>query len=171
MFKCSVIGNLGSDAVVKNEGGKPFVAFSVAHRDKWTDDSGQTHESAQWIDCIIGDTEAKVIPFLKEGVKVFVRGNARLRVFSSAKDRCMKAGITIWASDIELCGGSADDVPKQLIVPDTGQLVDISKHYWANVDTKGMKKDESRQLVDTKGNNYAMNSGGFVVRCPEAKEG
>lgn len=170
MFKSEVIGNLGSDAQVKNEGGKPFVTFSVAHRDKWVDANSQTHESVQWVDVIIGDADSPIVPFLKSGVKVFVRGNARLRVFSSAKDRCMKAGLTIWAHDVELCGGSTDAVPRQLICPENGQIIDVEKYYWVNVDTKSMKKDECRQFIDKQGNNYLMNKSGFVYAAPESQD-
>lgn len=170
MFKVELIGNIGSDAQVKNEGGKPFVSFSVAHTDKWVDNNNQTHESTQWVDCIIGDPESPIVPFLKSGVKVFVRGNARLRVFSSAKDRCMKAGVSVWAQDVELCGGSTDAVPRQLIDPSNGALIDVQKYYWVDVDTKEMGKDDVRTFIDRQGRNYMMTYKGFVYAAPESQD-
>ena len=97
------------------------------------------------------------------GVKVFVRGSLSLRVYSSQKDRCMKAGAQISAQEIELCGGSSDDVPRQLIIPDSGALVPVRKYYQADVDTKDWKKDDQGYLVDAKGNQYSLVKGGWVA--------
>lgn len=170
MFKVELIGNLGSDAQVKNDGGNAFVTFSVAHTDKWKDADGKEHDSTQWVDCILNNVESAIIPFLKAGVKVFVRGNARLRVYSSKKDRCMKAGVSVWVQEVELCGGSSDAVPRELIVPEDASIFAVQKFYWVALDTKGMKKDETRQLIDRQGRNYAMNAQGFVFECPESQD-
>lgn len=170
MFKIEVIGNLGADCEVKNEQGYKFASFRVAHSEKWTDSDGKEQTQVTWIDCTINNIESKVIPFLKSGTKVFVRGFANLRVYSSKKDRMMKAGITCKVLEIELCGGSSDDVPRQLIVPDTGQIVDVTKHYWANIDTKALKKDEQFELIDRQGNRYRGNKAGFVTPYIEQPE-
>lgn len=166
MFKCEFIGNLGADAEIKEANGSKFVTMRVAHVDKYTDGEGKTHESTIWADVTMSNTESKVIPFLKVGVKIFVRGNASLRVYSSPKDRMMKAGIKIAATEIELCGGVAELVPRQLVVPETGALVDVTKHYWCNVDTKALKKDQQLELIDTRGNRYLCNKTGFVIPIP-----
>ena len=75
----------------------------------------------------------------------------------------MKAGLQVSAWEIELCGGQSDDVPRQLIDPNSGALFDVSKHYWCNKSTEGMKADEFFELVDQKGHRFMMNYGGFVV--------
>ena len=75
----------------------------------------------------------------------------------------MKAGLTIHASEIELVGGSTDAVPKQLIVPESGQIVDVNKYYQAVIDTNGWKKDDKGYLVDNKGNQYQLIKGGWVA--------
>lgn len=165
MIKVEVIGNLGADCEVKSNNGNKFGACRVAHTEKYTDAQGQVHESTMWVDVVIPDAENKVIPYLKAGVKVFVRGNASLRVYSSQKDRCMKAGLTINAREIELCGGSSDEVPRQLIDPADGALFNVTKCYWIDKPTKGMKKDDVYQMVDARGCQYAMTSAGFVVRA------
>ena len=163
MFKVEIIGNIGADAEVKESNGSKFVTFRVAHSDKWKTDTGEEKESTIWVDVTLNNTESKVVPYLRQGVKVFVRGNGRMRVYSSPKDRCMKAGLSISALEIELCGGQSDEVPRQLVNPDDGSLIDVTKHFWANIATKGMKKDDTRVLYDVKGNSYVMNAGGFVV--------
>ena len=142
----------------------------MAHSSKYKDAQGNDTESTTWVDVTLNDTESKVIPFLKQGVKVFVRGNASLRVYSSPKDRMMKAGLQVSAWEIELCGGQSDDVPRQLIDPSNGALIDVTKHYWCNRSTEGMKADEFVELIDRKGHSYMMNYGGFVIPSAEGSQ-
>ena len=170
MLKVEMIGNIGADAEVKDYQGNKFVTFRVAHSSKYKDAKGNDTESATWVDVTLNDTESKVIPFLKQGVKVFVRGNASLRVYSSPKDKMMKAGLQVSAWEIELCGGQSDDVPRQLVDPSSGALVDVTKHYWCNLSTEGMKADEYKELFDKKGHSYMMNYGGFVVPSAEGSQ-
>lgn len=162
MFRAEIIGNLGADASVMESNGSKFVTMRIAHTDAYKDEQGNKHEKTVWVDATMNDAESKLLPYLKQGVKVFVRGNASLRVYSSPKDRCMKAGVTLSVREIELVGGSSDDVPRQLIDPATGMLYESQKYYWINRDNKDMKKDDVMQLVDARGNQYLMNKAGFV---------
>lgn len=82
----------------------------------------------------------------------------------------MKAGLTINALEIELCGGSSDVVPRQLIIPETGDIVDVAKYYQANVDTKAWKKDDQGVLVDRQGNSYQLIKGGWVAPLKTEEE-
>lgn len=166
MFKCEVIGNLGADVEIKESNGSKFAAFRVAHSESYTDAGGQKHEVTQWIDVILNDVESKLIPYLNRGVKVYVRGNARVRAYSSRTARAFVAGVTINAVEIELCGGVRDEVPGQLINPETGAMFNVTKYYWCDKDTKGMKKDEVQMLVDSKGKEFVMNAAGFVAPVP-----
>lgn len=170
MLKVELIGNIGADAEVKDFQGNKFVTFRVAHSSRYKDAQGNETESTTWVDVTMNDTESKVIPFLKQGVKVFVRGNASLRVYSSPKDKMMKAGLQVSAWEIELCGGQSEDVPRQLIDPSNGALFDVTKHYWCNRSTEGMKQDEFVELVDKKGRSYMMNFGGFVIPFQEGSQ-
>lgn len=163
MLKVELIGNLGADAEVKNANGSKFVSMRVAHTDKWKDESGQVREQTTWVDVTMNDTESKVLPYLRQGVKVFVRGNASLRVYSSPKDKCMKAGLSISCREIELVGGQTEDVPRRLIDPATAQLFEVTKHYWVNRDNSALNDDAMYGLVDERGRQYVMNKGGFVV--------
>lgn len=162
MFRAEIIGNLGADASVMESNGSKFVTMRIAHTDAYKDEQGNKHEKTVWVDATMNDAESKLLPYLKQGVKVFVRGNASLRVYSSPKDRCMKAGVTLSVREIELVGGSSDDVPRQLIDPATGMLYESQKYYWINRDNKDMKNDDVMQLVDARGNQYVMNKAGFV---------
>lgn len=162
MFRVEIIGNLGADAEVKESNGSKFVTMRIAHTDSYKDDAGNKHEKTVWIDATMNDADSKLLPYLKQGVKVFVRGNGSLRVYSSPKDRCMKAGCTISVREIELVGGTSDEVPRQVIDPSTGMLYDTQKYYWINRDNKDLKKDDVLTLVDSRGGQYMMNKQGFV---------
>lgn len=170
MLKIEVMGNLGADAQVKDYQGSKFVTFRVASTDKWTDQEGQTHTVTDWVDCVFSNVNSGVIPYLKQGVKVFVRGNGSVRLYSSPKERKMKAGARVNVIEIELCGGSSDEVPRRLVEPETGALVEVTKHYWANLDTSKLEKDDMRELIDTQGRRYAQNKAGFVIPVPVESE-
>lgn len=163
MFRGEIIGNLGADAEVKESNGSKFVTMRIAHSDVYKDEQGNKHEKTTWVDATMNDADSKLLPYLKQGVKVFVRGSLSLRVYSSPKDRCMKAGVTISIREIELVGGSSDDVARQLIDPATGMLYDTKKYYWVNRDNEAMNKDEVYTLVDSRGNEYVMVKDGFVI--------
>lgn len=163
MLKAEIIGNLGADAEIKSGDGYSFVSMRIANTEKWKDENGEEHTETQWVDVNWSKTDSSLIPFLKSGVKVYVRGFVRTRVYSSKQDRKMKAGLTINALEIELCGGSSDVVPRQLIIPETGDIVDVAKYYQANVDTTKWKKDDQGVLVDRQGNSYQLIKGGWVA--------
>lgn len=163
MLKVEMIGNIGADAEVKNSNGSKFVAFRVANTQKYKQQDGTEKEVTDWIDVTFNNPESAVVPYLKRGEKIFVRGNGKLRVYSSPKDRCMKAGLTIMAQEIELVGGIRDAVPRELVQPETGALVKVNKFYQAEIDTSKMKKDDKGFLFDRQGNPYALVKGGWVA--------
>lgn len=163
MFKVEVIGNLGADAQIKGENGRQFISFNVAHTDTWTDDAGQKHEQTQWVSCIINDVDSKVRQYLVKGKTVYVRGDARLRVFSSEKERRMVAGITVNVREIELVGGSTRDIPRQLNDKD-GLLFNIYEAYY--IDPSIEKKPV--ELFDRQMNVYQVDNNGFVTKSQQA---
>lgn len=163
MFTAHVIGNLGSDAEVVESNGKKFVTLSIADSRKFKKDDGTEVSQTTWIDAIINNAESPILPYLRQGIKVCVYGNVSLRVYSSKKDRMMKAGATIHVLYIELCGGSTDEVPRELIDPETAMVYQTAKYYWVMRDNKAMKKDDTYTLVDAKGRQYTMNKQGFVA--------
>ena len=118
MFKVEVIGNLGADAVVKSENGRDWIQFNVAHTEKWTAADGSVHESTQWISCFINGKETRALPYLVKGKQVFVRGDAKLRTYSSEKERGIVAGISINVREFELIGGKVDKKEEQNVGED-----------------------------------------------------
>lgn len=154
MLKVSFIGQLGADAEKKIADGGKFTTFRAAHNESYTDDAGQEHSTTIWVDFTMND-HPKVADYLKQGTQVYVEGYPSLRVYSSPKDRCMKAGLTIRVQKIELLGGKVDAVPRQLVDIE-GTLHDVAKFYWVN----GMK---DIQLFDKHGSIYNVDKKGFVT--------
>lgn len=159
MFKIEIIGNLGADAQVRGEGGRQFISFNVAHTDKWTDEAGTTHESTQWFSCIINDVNSRVLPYLLKGKSVYVRGDGRLRAFSSEKERKFVAGATISVREIELIGGQVDAVPKSLADKD-GNLFTVYKAFYIDPSIQ----NKPSELLDAAMNKFAVDKNGFVQR-------
>ena len=150
MLQTTVIGNVGADAQFQSKDGRDFVTFRVAHNDVWTDQAGQQHSSTIWVDCIMNG-KPKVAEFIKAGTQVFISGRTSVRVYSSEKDRCMKAGITINVDTVQLLGGINDEVPRRLY-DNNGAQHDVKKWYLTDVKSttlKNVKGDEFN--VDAKG--------------------
>lgn len=150
MLQSIVIGNVGADAQVQNKDGREFTTFRVAHNEQWTGQDGVQHSTTIWVDCIMNG-HPKVTEFLKAGTLVVCIGRATLRVYSSEKDRCMKAGMTINVESVQLLGGSSDIVPRRLY-DEHGVQHDIVKFYFTDVKgTTLMSQRGERFNVDKKG--------------------
>lgn len=131
MLQAILIGNIGADAELKNSNGNEFVTFRVAHNESWTDLAGTRHESTMWVDCTING-KPRVFDFLKAGTLVCVMGTLTTRVYSSQKERCMKAGITISVRTVELLRFSLDIVPRRLY-DEHGAEHQVIKYYHTDV--------------------------------------
>ena len=104
MLRLEIIGNLGADAEKKIVNGSTFVAMNVAHTEKFTDrQTGEVTETTTWVSTTIKWNCDAILPYLKKGTKVFVRGFARLKVYTG-HDGQKHAGINLSALEIELCG-------------------------------------------------------------------
>lgn len=158
MFQVDVIGSIAAAATKLSSQGREFVSFRVAHNDRYTDASGQRHESVVWVDCILNDVQSKVIPFLTTGTSVFVRGSATLRVYSSAKERCMKAGISISVRHVELLGTRGDSVPAKLY--DTEGVEHRVDKFYNVADVRGAR------LMSQRGALFLVDENGWVSAPP-----
>lgn len=107
MIKLEVIGNLGADAQLQVNNGNKFVSFRVANTDSWTDKkTGEIIKTTQWVSCSLNGDGGGILPYLRKGTKVFVRGNAQTVIYSSPKTHQMEVGINLFVREIELCGGN-----------------------------------------------------------------
>lgn len=160
MLQQVLIGRVGADAEFQSKDGKKFTTFRVAHSDAWTDDTGTKHESTVWVDCIMND-HPKVAEYLKTGQLVAIIGSVSLRVYSSQKDRCMKAGMTINVNRIELLGGPSDAVPSRLYDSD-GQMHEVKKYYYVDV--------KSEPLYSVRGALFEVNENGWVTPAVQQQQ-
>lgn len=156
MLQCTMIGNLGANAEIKAADGREFVTFRIAHNESFTGADGTKTEKSMWVDCTMSCTNGRpaVLQYLTKGTAVCVVGNVSLRVYSSEKDRCMKAGLTIHVMKLELIGGQGDSVPRRLFTKD-GEMVEVNKYYHAQT-------NES-VLIDQRGNQFTVAEGGWIA--------
>lgn len=166
MLQAICIGNLGSDAQVKSSNGKEFTTFRIAHTEKWTDDAGQVHSETIWVDCIMNG-RPNVVEYLKRGQQVYVAGSISLRLYSSAKDHCMKAGLTINVRNVELLGGKKDEVPSQLIDQTDGKVYNVNKWYHIAEFAQSDSVEKLRILQSRSGQLFCVNECGWVEPKPE----
>lgn len=109
MFKVDVIGNLGADAETRVSNGATYVAFRVAHTVKSVDmQTGEVVRDAIWVSCSKAGECTNLMPYLRKGTKVFVRGNAQLKVYTG-HDGKQHAGINLFVHELELCGSQVGD--------------------------------------------------------------
>ena len=111
MFKIEVIGNLGADAETRVSNGSTYVAFRVAHTVKSVDmQTGEVVRDAVWVSCSKAGECANLMPYLHKGTKVYVRGNAQLKVYTGHNGK-PHAGINLFVHELELCGSQIGDAP------------------------------------------------------------
>ena len=111
MMKIEVIGNLGADAEVKSNNGEKFVTFRVASTNKYTNkQTGEITEETTWVSCIWRGEHPRVTPLLTQGTKVFVRGDATLKIFIG-HDGNKHAGLNLRVAELELCGSKPQANP------------------------------------------------------------
>lgn len=158
MLQASIIGYLGADAEIKGDSGREFITFRVSHSERYTDQAGTTHDNTVWVDVTLNGRQ-RIVEFLKRGTCVFVQGRLSLRVYSSAKDRCMKAGASISATTVELIGGKSDEVPSRLYDHE-GVQHDVQKYY--HTDMKG------GVLMSTQGKQFVVDDNGWILPANDA---
>lgn len=156
MLQCTMIGNLGANAEIKATDGREFVTFRIAHNESFKGADGTKTEKSMWVDCTMSCTNGRpaILPYLTKGTAVCVVGNVSTRVYSSEKDRCMKAGLTIHVQKVELIGGQGDSMPKRLYTKD-GLMVDVNRYYHVQTNEP--------VLYDQRGNQFAVAEGGWLA--------
>lgn len=164
MLQANLIGNIGANAEIKAADGREFVTFRVAHNESYKDAQGNKVDKTMWIDCTMSCDNGRpaVLPYLTQGTLVYITGSITTRVYSSEKDRCMKAGITIHVQRIELLGGQGDIVPRRLFTTD-GEMVDVAKYYLTTA--------KDCVLMDARGKRFQANSDGWISPITENGNG
>ncbi len=116
MLVSEIIGNIGADAEIKNFGGKKYVSFSVAHSDYTKDQIGNKIEQTTWVSILWYGDGGGLFQYLKKGVKVFVRGRQRVKLYTD-RNGITQFAINVNATEVILCGmrGESDNAPKSSV--------------------------------------------------------
>lgn len=101
MVSIEIIGNLGVDIQKVNTNGTEFYSFNVCDNRKV---NGQ--EVSMWYGCNLNKVSDKLLPYLKKGQGVFVRGIPRYRIYDSAIHRCKMVAVDVLVNEIQLVGAA-----------------------------------------------------------------
>ena len=107
MLQIEVIGNLGKDAEVKEFSGKKYVCFSVAHTENVrAQKPGESPtQRTTWLSIYWYGEGGAVLPYLKRGAKVFVRGTMRNNLYTDRTGQT-RVDINVNAREVYLCGSN-----------------------------------------------------------------
>lgn len=107
MFKGEVIGRLGADATAQEYQGREFVSFNVAYNSNKKDEFGQWQQQSEWVQVSWSGNGGRLLPYLKKGTKVFVRGEVKPNRHTNNNGE-VRLSIKILASEVVLCGVRED---------------------------------------------------------------
>lgn len=106
MLKVEIIGNIGNDAVVKDFNGKKYIAFNVAHSEKYKDAQGNTVEKTTWVS-VLKPGESNVVQYLKKGTGVYVCGDLSVKAYTDSQHQT-QVGVNCLAREVQLLSGKRD---------------------------------------------------------------
>ena len=101
MLQVEIIGNIGNDAQVKDFNGKKYIAFNVAHSEKFKNQQGVETEG-----------ESAVAQYLKKGTPVFVRGDLSVKAYQDNAHN-WQVGVNCLAREVQLLPGGKRDQNEQ----------------------------------------------------------
>ncbi|MCM1503380.1 MAG: single-stranded DNA-binding protein [Bacteroidales bacterium] len=93
MLKSEIIGNLGSDAQVKEINGKEYVSFNIAH----TDRKGETI----WMSVLWRGNGGNLTQWLTKGTSLFVRGDLDFRIYTNNRGE-QRISYSLMANEVQL---------------------------------------------------------------------
>lgn len=129
MLNLTIIGNIGNDCQIKENGTKKFATFSVAHTEKFKNQDGTVTERTQWVNCIINNADDKRIPYLKKGAKVYVQGKPQFKIYTNSQNTT-QIDVSMSVMAIEFCGGANNNnntqTPNTNATPEPAQNVDFN---------------------------------------------
>ncbi|GFI01093.1 single-stranded DNA-binding protein [Bacteroidaceae bacterium] len=103
MLQLEVIGNIGSDAEIKEFSGKKYVSFNIAHSERRKDANGTSVESTTWVSVLWYGDGGGLTQYLKRGCKVFVRGRLSVKTYQDRNGN-IQVAVNVNASEVNLCG-------------------------------------------------------------------
>ena len=107
MLQVEIIGNIGNDAQVKDFNGKKYIAFNVAHSEKFKNQQGVETERTTWVS-VLKPGESAVAQYLKKGTPVFVRGDLSVKAYKDNAGN-WQVGVNCLAREVQLLPGGKRD--------------------------------------------------------------
>ena len=100
MQKIELIGNLGSDANVEKKAERGFVAFRLAVTRSRRNATGESEKRTEWytVNAYISDG---VVPYLKKGARVFLRGELFTSVYADRNGNA-QVSLDVITRELEL---------------------------------------------------------------------
>lgn len=111
MLQVEIIGNIGNDAQVKDFNGKKYIAFNVAHSEKFKNQQGVETERTTWVS-VLKPGESAVAQYLKKGTPVFVRGDLSVKAYQDNAHN-WQVGVNCLAREVQLLPGGKRDQNEQ----------------------------------------------------------
>ena len=111
MLKLEILGNIGNDAQVKDFNGKKYIAFNVAHSEKFKNAQGTETERTTWVS-VLYPGEGAIVNYLKKGTGVFVRGDMSVKMFQDSGHN-WQIGVNCLAREVQLLPGGKRDQNQQ----------------------------------------------------------
>lgn len=117
MLVVELIGNIGNDAQVKDFNGKKYIAFNVAHSEKFKNQQGVETERTTWVS-VLKPGESGIVQYLRKGTPVFVRGELSFKQFQDSGHN-WQVGVNCLAREIQLLPGGKRNQNTQQAEPGT----------------------------------------------------
>lgn len=99
MLRIELIGNLGSNAIIRDANCSRFLSFNVAHSVKRGD-----VETTTWVGCTMSFVPERLLPYLVKGQCVYVTGAVALRTYKG-RDGLIHAGVDCRVDSVQLVDG------------------------------------------------------------------
>ncbi len=80
MIEFFIIGNLGADAVMNDNGSRKIINFAVCHSETFKNREGNRESKKLWVDCAYYSDSNELLEMLKKGVQVYAKGSPDVRV-------------------------------------------------------------------------------------------
>jgi len=103
MLEITVIGNIGQDAKVLENGVNKSIVFSVASTKIYKNKDGNTVQNTIWVKCY-GNFEhlEKLMEYLKKGTKVYATGSMSLHQWKNEKTKKLEVDVRCYVEKIQL---------------------------------------------------------------------
>ena len=119
-----IVGNLGSDPVLRYAGENPVTTLSVASNRQYTDGTGKKVKETTWFKVSVWDKQAESCnTYLKKGSSVLVEGELKPdketgnpKVFQKS-DGSTGASYEVTARTVRFLSGNVEQVEQQEEIP------------------------------------------------------